>query len=182
MTTKKISKPATKPATKPAFDSVESGKIIGASFARLSTADAIASEATEAIQAQVKAMREAKITIGKSRATCSVASSIYDAMATVKASTRTVYLSLIRKAVNETGKFSLNAARDAKKAKATTAKGAKATGGNIVISLASGAEAKDAAAKLRAGFEKMRSANDGLASLAAFLVDALDEAGFPASE
>jgi hypothetical protein len=181
MTTKKISKPATKPATKPAFDSIESGKIIGASFARLSAADEIAAKATEAIQAQVKAMREAKITIGKSRATCSVASAIYDAMATVKASTRTVYLSLIRKAVNETGKFSMNATRDAKKAKAK-AKGAKATGGNIVISLASGAEAKDAAAKLRAGFEKMRAANDGLASLAAFLVDALDEAGFPASK
>jgi len=179
MTTKKISKPATKPATKPAFDSIESGKIIGASFARLSAADEIAAKATEAIQAQVKAMREAKITIGKSRATCSVASAIYDAMATVKASTRTVYLSLIRKAVNETGKFSMNATRDAKKAKA---KGAKTTSGNIVISLASGAEAKDAAAKLRAGFEKMRAANDGLASLAAFLVDALDEAGFPASK
>jgi hypothetical protein len=179
MTTKKAPAVKKAPATKPAFDSIESGKIIGASVASLDAAGEIAAKATEAIQAQVKAMREAKITIGKSRATCSVASAIYDAMATVKASTRTVYLSLIRKAVNETGKFSMNATRDAKKAKA---KGAKATGGNIVISLASGAEAKDAAAKLRAGFNKMKAANDGLAKLAGFLIDTLDDAGFPDSE
>ena len=126
-------------------------------------------------------MREAKITIGKSRATCPIASAIYDAMTAVKPASRTVYLSLIRKAVNETGKFSMNASREANKPKGAKAKakGAKATGGNIVISIASGATAKDAAAKLRAGIEKMRQ-QDALAALAAFLTDALEEAGFSA--
>ena len=179
MTTKKVSK-TSKPATKPAaFDAIKAGKIIGASCAKLNTAEAIKGEATEAIQAQVKAMREAKVTIGKSRATCPIASAIYDAMSTVKAASRTVYLSLIRKAVNETGKFSMNASREANKPKGAKAKGAKATGGNIVISIASGATAKDAAAKLRAGLEKMRQ-QDALAALAAFLTDALEEAGFSA--
>ena len=62
------------------------------------------------------------------------------------------------------------------------AKGAKAGGGTIMIAIPSGAKAGDAANKLRAGFEKLRAASDDLAKLAAFLVDALDDAGFPESD
>jgi hypothetical protein len=51
-----------------------------------------------------------------------------------------------------------------------------------MIALAAGDTPEAAAAKLRKGFEKMRAANDGLANLASFLVDALDDAGFPAGE
>jgi hypothetical protein len=67
--------------------------------------------------------------------------------------------------------YNENASRDAKK------KGAKAGGGTIMIAISSGAKAKDAAAKLRAGFNKMKDSGDELAKLAAFLIDALDDAG-----
>jgi hypothetical protein len=66
--------------------------------------------------------------------------------------------------------YNENASRDAKK------KGAKAGGGTIMIAISSGAKAKDAAAKLRAGFNKMKDSGDELAKLAAFLIDALDDA------
>jgi hypothetical protein len=46
-----------------------------------------------------------------------------------------------------------------------------------MIAISSGAKAKDAAAKLRAGFNKMKDSGDELAKLAAFLIDALDDAG-----
>jgi hypothetical protein len=45
-----------------------------------------------------------------------------------------------------------------------------------MIAISSGAKAKDAAAKLRAGFNKMKESGDELAKLAAFLIDALDDA------
>ena len=45
-----------------------------------------------------------------------------------------------------------------------------------MIAIAPADTAEKASEKLRKGFEKMRAANDGLATLAAFLVDALDEA------
>ena len=46
-----------------------------------------------------------------------------------------------------------------------------------MIAISSCAKAKDAAAKLRAGFNKMKDSGDELAKLAAFLIDALDDAG-----
>jgi hypothetical protein len=175
MTTKKTTKPAT---TKP-VNATAIGKHIGEQLGELQAGYDKAAKATDAINADIKALRDAKIKIGASRKTCAVASAIYDAMpATLSSGTRANMLTSIRKAVNEGGKFSHNPSRD-NKAKKT--KGAK-SGGTIMIAIPSGAKAEDAAAKLRAGFEKLRAANDDLAALAAFLVDALDDAGFPESD
>ena len=87
-----------------------------------------------------------------------------------------------RKAV-KTGKgYDENSGRATGKAKGKKT-GAKATkGGVILIGLTATDTGKAAADKLRKGFEKMRKANDELAKLAAFLVDALDDAGFPESK
>ena len=89
----------------------------------------------------------------------------------VSAGTIDTVLGEFRKAV-KTGKgYDENAAR-----KTSGKKGAKQGGGAIMIAISPADTAEKAADKLRKGFEKMRAANDGLASLAAFLVDALDEA------
>ena len=95
----------------------------------------------------------------------------------VSAGTMDTTLGEFRKAV-KTGKgYDENAAR-----KAGKKKGAKQSGGAIMIALSPADTAEAAAGKLRKGFEKMRAANDALAELAAYLVDALDDAGFPASK
>lgn len=89
----------------------------------------------------------------------------------VSAATIDTVLGEFRKAV-KTGKgYDENAAR-AKGKKS----GAKTGGGAIMIAISPADTAAKASEKLRKGFEKMRAANDGLAALAAFLVDALDEA------
>lgn len=95
----------------------------------------------------------------------------------VSAGTVDTVLGEFRKAVKSGKGYDENAAR-----KAGKKKGAKQSGGAIMIALAAGDTPEAAAGKLRKGFEKMRAANDGLAGLAAFLVDALDDAGFPESE
>ena len=59
---------------------------------------------------------------------------------------------------------------------------AKAKGGNIMIAFPKAASGEDAASKLMAGFNKMKEANSQLAELAAFLIDALADAGFDATE
>jgi hypothetical protein len=98
----------------------------------------------------------------------------------VAASTKSNALNAFRKAVEKGVEYNENAARTAKKgAKAgggTAKKGAKAGGGTIMIAISSGAKAKDAADKLRAGFNKMKDSGDELAKLAAFLLDGLDAA------
>jgi hypothetical protein len=95
----------------------------------------------------------------------------------VSAGTIDTVLGEFRKAV-KTGKgYDENAAR-----KAGKKTGAKTGGGSIMIALSPADTAEVAAGKLRKGFEKMRSANDALAEIAAYLVDALDDAGFPESE
>ena len=177
MTMKKTVKPATvKPVNATAI-----GKHIGEQLGELQAGYDKAAKATDAINADVKTLRDAKIKIGASRKTCAVAGAIYDAMpSTLSAGTRANMLSSIRKAVNEGGKFSHNPGRDARgKGKA---KGAKAGGGTIMIAIPSGATAENAANKLRAGFNKLKESSDDLAKLAAFLVDALDDAGFPESD
>lgn len=89
----------------------------------------------------------------------------------VSAGTIDTVLGEFRKAV-KTGKgYDENAAR-----KTNSKKGAKTGGGAIMIAISPADTAEKAADKLRKGFEKMRAANDALAGLAAFLVDALDEA------
>ena len=95
----------------------------------------------------------------------------------VSAGTIDTVLGEFRKAVKSGKGYDENAAR-----KAGKKKGAKQSGGAIMIALSPADTAEVAAGKLRKGFEKMRAANDGLAGLAAFLVDALDDAGFPESE
>ena len=95
----------------------------------------------------------------------------------VSAGTVDTVLGEFRKAVKSGKGYDENAAR-----KAGKKKGAKQSGGAIMIALAAGDTAEAAAGKLRKGFEKMRGANDALAELAAYLVDALDDAGFPESE
>jgi hypothetical protein len=125
-------------------------------------------------------MRAAKVTLGKSRRTCPVSAAIYDGMGNLKDGTKANYLTAIRAAVNEGKGFKFPNGSDKKAGKKTGAK----TGGSgaIMIALAAGDTPEAAANKLRKGFEKMRAANEGLASLASFLVDALDDAGFPAGE
>ena len=78
-----------------------------------------------------------------------------------------------RKAV-KTGKgYDENSGRVTGKAKK---KGAKAGSGNILISIGKAAKPDDAADKLLKGFNALKAANDGLAGLAAFLIDAIDDA------
>ena len=127
-----------------------------------------------------KAMRAAKIKLGANRKTCQYSAKIYDSMpSTLSAGTRANMLSEIRKAINEGKAFSHNPGR----AKAAKKKGAKTGGsGTIMITVAAGDKAVDAASKLRKGFNKIKAANDGLAELAAYLLDALDEAGFPGDD
>jgi hypothetical protein len=167
---------ATKAKAKtPAINATAIGRDIGLNIGVADASLAEIGKATEAIKAGIKNLRDAKIKLGASRRTCAVSAAIYDAMPdTLAVATRNQYLSGIRKAVNEGKTFSMNGSR-----KAGGKKGAKTGSGTIMISLAAGDKPETAAAKLRKGFEKMRAANDGLASLAAFLVDALDEAGFP---
>jgi hypothetical protein len=181
MTTKKVTK-AVKPATKPAVNAIAVGRHLGESLGQLQSGLDIALKATEAINADVKTLREAKVKLGASRRTCPVSAAIFDALpSTLATTTRNNMLSAIRKAVNETGKFSHNPNRKTgeTKAKGSKAKGAKTGNGNILISIGKGSNAKDVAEKLRKGFNAMKSANDSLANLAAFLLDALDDAGFP---
>ena len=159
----------------PAINATAIGRDIGLNIGVADASLAEIGKATEAIKAGIKNLRDAKIKLGASRRTCAVSAAIYDAMPdSLAVATRNQYLSGIRKAVNEGKAFSMNSSR-----KAGGKKGAKTGSGTIMISLAAGDKPEAAAAKLRKGFEKMRAANDGLASLASFLVDALDEAGFP---
>lgn len=181
MTTRKTNrKPA---AVKPAkaFDVIAAAKIIGDNIGQAKAAADVLVNATAKINEQVKAMRGAKVKIGGSRRTCPNAAAVYDALpAHLNASTKANYLSAIRTAVNGKADFQFpNGSAKAKAAKAK-AKGAKASGGTIMIAISSGAKAKDAAAKLRAGFNKMKDSGDELAKLAAFLIDALDDAGHAA--
>lgn len=180
MTTKKVSKtskPATKPAAKaPAFDAIKAGNVIGQELLSADIAGRALVTAAETIGTLCKAMRAAKVTLGKSRRTCPVCAAIYDGMGTLKDGTKANYLTAIRAAVNEGKAFKFPNGADKKAGKKTGAK----TGGSgaIMIALSAGDKPEAAANKLRKGFEKMREASDDLAKLAAYLVDALDEAGF----
>jgi hypothetical protein len=134
--------------------------------------------AKAAAQKAVEELHKAKAVIGDAR-TCPLAQAFlekrFSGKAKVSAGSKANALSAFRKAVATGKEYNENAGR-------AKAKGAKAGGGTIMIAIPSGAKAVDAAAKLRAGFEKLRAANDDLAALAAFLVDALDDAGFPESD
>jgi len=175
MTTKKVTKPATKPAV--AFDALKAAGIIADNFTQAHAAQIVLGDATKAINDQCKAMRGAKVKIGGSRRTCPISAAIYDRLpASLAAGTKANYLTAIRTAVNERKEFKFPNGSDKKAGKKTGAK--TGSTGAIMIALASGDKAEAAANKLRKGFEKMRAASDELAKLAAYLVDALDEAGY----
>ena len=177
MTTKKVTKPATKPTTKaPAFDAIKSAAIIAEQLVQATAASVVLGDATKKINEQCKAMRAAKVSIGKSRRTCPVSAAIYDRMpASLANGTKANYLTAIRTAINEGKEFKFPNGSE----KAGKKTGAKTGGtGTIMIAVSAGDKAENAANKLRKGFEKMREASDDLAKLAAYLVDALDEAGF----
>lgn len=177
MTTKKTTKPAAKPYTATAAH-VLLAKTCGEALNTAGSAKARAHDAAAKLHA-------AKAEVG-AKGKCPLAIAFIDARfpkglnakgKKVSAGTIDTVLGEFRKAV-KTGKgYDENAAR-----KAGKKKGAKQSGGAIMIALSPADTAEAAAGKLRKGFEKMRGANDALAELAAYLVDALDDAGFPESE
>ena len=91
----------------------------------------------------------------------------------VSAGTIDTVLGEFRKAVKTGNGYDENSGRVTGKAKK---KGAKAGSGNILISIGKAAKPDDAADKLLKGFNALKAANDGLAGLAAFLIDAIDDA------
>jgi hypothetical protein len=177
MTTKKTTKPAVKPYTAtPAH--VALAKTCGEALNTAGSAKERAHDAAAKLHA-------AKAEVG-AKGKCPLAIAFIDARfpkglnakgKKVSAGTIDTVLGEFRKAVKSGKGYDENAAR-----KAGKKKGAKQSGGAIMIALAAGDTAEAAAGKLRKGFEKMRGANDALAELAAYLVDALDDAGFPESE
>lgn len=175
MTTRTVKK-TTKPATK-AVAPVATETLKG--FAERAGLNAAGAESAKAAcNAACQELHKAKAKIGDARKCPLAQAFLAKRFGTAKkaASTKANALRSFRKAV-ETGKpYTENGAREAK----AKGKGAKAGGGTIMIAIGSGAKAGDAAAKLRAGFNKMKEANDDLAKVAAFLLDALDEAGYDA--
>lgn len=172
---------ATKAKAKtPAINATAVGRDIGLNIGVADASLAEIGKATQAISAGIKNLRDAKIKLGASRRTCAVSAAIYDAMPdTLAVATRNQYLSGIRKAVNEGKAFSMNSSRktgaDAKGKKGGK-KGAKQNSGAIMIVIGRKDTAPKAAEKFLAGINKMKSANDALAGLAAFLIDGLNEA------
>ena len=154
MTTKKVSK-TSKPAVQ--FDAIAAAAIIADQLIQATAASTVLGEATAAINAQCKAMRAAKVSIGKSRRTCPISAAIYDRMpASLANGTKSNYLTAIRTAVNEGKDFKFPNGSDKKAGKKT---GAKTGGtGTIMIALSAGDKPEAAANKLRKGFEKMREA------------------------
>jgi hypothetical protein len=175
MTTRTIKK-TTKPATKAAAPVVTETLKGFAERAGLNAAGAESAKA--ACNEACQALHKAKAKIGQAK-TCALAQAFLAKRFAGKkpaASTKANALSAFRKAVESGKPYTENGVREAK----AKAKGAKAGGGTIMIAIGSGAKAGDAAAKLRNGFNKMKEASDDLAKVAAFLIDALDEAGYEA--
>ncbi len=176
MTTRKVAvKPAAK-STKAAAPVVTETLKGFAERAGLNAAGAESAKA--ACNAACQELYKAKAKIGDARKCPLAQAFLAKRFGTAKkaASTKANALRAFRKAVESGKPYTENGTREAKaKAKA---KGAKAGGGTIMIAIGSGAKAGDAAAKLRAGFNKMKEASDELAKLAAFMLDALDDEGY----
>jgi hypothetical protein len=186
MTIKKTTKPAVKPAAKPYKATAAHIKLATACGEALNTAGSAKARADEA----AAKLHAAKAEVG-AKGKCPLAIAFIDARfpnglnaknKPVSAGTIDTVLGEFRKAVKSGKGYDENSGRVTGKAKGKKT-GAKATnGGVILIGLTATDTGKAAADKLRKGFEKMRKANDELAKLAAFLVDALDDAGFPESK
>jgi len=173
MTTKKVSKAAKAPAVyTPTVGHIALATTCGEALNTAGSAKVRAAEAAAKLHA-------AKAVVG-AKGKCPLAVAFVEARfpkglnakgKKVDAAVVDTILGEFRKAV-KTGKgYEENASRA--KGKKT---GAKTGGGAIMIAISPADTAEKASEKLRKGFEKMRAANDGLAALAAFLVDALDEA------
>ena len=172
---------AVKPAAKPYAATAAHIKLATACGEALNTAGSAKARAHDA----AAKLHEAKAEVG-AKGKCPLAIAFIDARfpkglnakgKKVSAGTIDTVLGEFRKAVKSGKGYDENAAR-----KAGKKKGAKQSGGAIMIALSPADTAEAAAGKLRKGFEKMRAANDALAEIAAYLVDALDDAGFPESE
>ena len=181
MTTKAKAVKAVKPAAKPYKATAAHIKLATACGEALNTAGSAKARADEA----AAKLHAAKAEVG-AKGKCPLAIAFIEARfpggknaknKPVSAGTIDTVLGEFRKAVKSGKGYDENAAR-----KAGKKKGAKQSGGAIMIALSPADTAEAAAGKLRKGFEKMRAANDALAEIAAYLVDALDDAGFPESE
>jgi hypothetical protein len=171
MTIKKTTKPAVKPYTATAAHI----KLATACGEALNTAG---SAKARADQSAAKLHKAGAVVGAKGK--CPLAIAFIDARfpggknakkEPVSVGTVDTVLGEFRKAV-KTGKgYDENAAR-----KAGKKTGAKAGSGNILISIGKAAKPADAADKLLKGFNALKAANDGLAGLAAFLIDAIDDA------
>jgi len=130
---------------------------------------------SDKINADCKALRDNKIVFGKSRRTCHFSQVTFDALIEQGYTEKTAnnILSTIRSCVNDGKKFSFNPNR-----KAASNKGAT-KGKSIMIAMSKDDDGETAAGKLLNGFNKMKdSENDELANIAAFLIDALVDAGY----
>lgn len=179
MTTKKTTKPAAKPyvATAPHI------KLATACGEALNTAGSAKQRAHDS----AAALHKAGAVVG-AKGKCPLAIAFIDARfpngknakgGKVSVGTIDTTLGEFRKAVKTGNGYDENSARATGKAKAKAKgkkTGAKAGSGNIVISISKAAKPADAASKLLKGINALKSANDGLAGLAAFLIDALDDA------
>lgn len=94
------------------------------------------------------------------------------------ASSKANALAAFRKAVKSGKDYTENGTREAKKG---GKKGANPAGGSVMIVIPKGADVLTACEKIHAGVEKLRSANDQFAALAAYITDALEEAGYTPS-
>ena len=187
MTTKaKTTKPAAKTAkaTKPAAYKATAADI------KLATETGESLRAGESAKAMAtaksKELHKAGAVVGK-KGECPLAVAFLNARfpggknasgGKVSAGTQDVTLSTFRKAV-KTGKgYDENASRTKAKGK----KGAKGNSGVSMIAVKSGGSAADMAKAIRAGMNKAKAANDALAALAGYVLDALDDAGFPGED
>lgn len=175
MTTRKSAVKSTKPVTKAAKPVIITETLKGyAERAGLNAKGAVSAKA--ACNEACQELHKAKAKVGDAR-NCPLAQAFlakrFDGKK-VAASTKANALNSFRKAVEKGVEYNENAARAAK----AKAKGAKASGGTIMIAISSSAKAKEAAAKLRNGFNKMKESGDELAKLAAFMLDALDDEGY----
>ena len=175
MTIKKTTKPAAKPyvATKA---HITLATTCGEALNTAGSAKARAHDAAAKLH-------EAKAEVG-AKGKCPLAIAFIDARypggknakgEKVSPGTMDTTLGEFRKAVKSGKGYDENSGRATGKAKGKKT-GAKSGSGNILISIGKAAKPADAADKLLKGFNALKAANDGLAGLAAFLIDAIDDA------
>lgn len=183
MTIKKTTKPATK-AAKPYVATSAHVDLARSAGLNLRNGES----AREAVTKACAELHKAGAVIGDAR-TCQLAQAFLDKRfplgkgvngKKVSAQVKANALSAFRAAVKSGKGYNENAGRD--KAKAKGKAGAKQSSGNVMIVIGAGDKPEAVAEKLRKGFNKLKASNDSLAELAAYLIDALDDAGFTESD